>query len=143
MTMEEIAAKGPEVEERAAADCAAVSLGRGRSAAGLRGNHRRLGIAPQGEAFVWTKQGALSTGYVVRYQHETCLRGQRGSPKRTDAGVGSWIDAPRGAHSVKPDEFYRRVERLFPGPYLELFGTRNRPGWAVWGSDPALPGGAA
>ena len=142
MTMEEIAAKGPEVKERAAPDCALFLW----VPAGPRRDYEAIidawGFAPEGEAFVWTKQGALSTGYVVRYQHETCLRGQRGSPKRRDAGVGSWIDAPRGAHSVKPDEFYRRVERLYAGPYLELFGRRARPGWTVWGSDPALAEGA-
>ncbi len=27
------------------------------------------------------------------------------------------------------------VEKVSPGPYLELFGRTPRPGWSVWGSD--------
>ena len=37
--------------------------------------------------------------------------------------------APVGEHSVKPDEVYRRIERLYNGPYLELFARKPRKGW--------------
>ena len=40
-----------------------------------------------------------------------------------------------GEHSAKPDEVYRRIERLFPGPYLELFARRERDGWTTWGDE--------
>ena len=39
----------------------------------------------------------------------------------------------KGQHSAKPEEFARRIERLVPGPYVELFARRTRPGWAVYG----------
>lgn len=41
----------------------------------------------------------------------------------------------RGAlvHSAKPDEFYAMLERLYPGPHVELFGRRSRAGWHVIG----------
>ena len=26
-----------------------------------------------------------------------------------------------------------RIERLFPGPYLELYGRKSVAGWTVWG----------
>ncbi len=39
------------------------------------------------------------------------------------------------AHSEKPEEVRRRIERLYAGPYLELFGRREAPGWWVWGNE--------
>lgn len=44
------------------------------------------------------------------------------------------IDAPRREHSRKPDEQYERIERLFAGPYIELFARQQRPGWTAWGN---------
>jgi N6-adenosine-specific RNA methylase IME4 len=45
-----------------------------------------------------------------------------------------WFTWPRGAHSSKPDAFYDMVERVSPGPYLELFARRARLGdWDYWG----------
>lgn len=39
---------------------------------------------------------------------------------------------------------YDVIERVSPGPYLELFARRHRPGWDVWGneidSDIYIPG---
>jgi N6-adenosine-specific RNA methylase IME4 len=43
--------------------------------------------------------------------------------------------APVGEHSVKPDEAFKRIERLYPGPYLELFARQPREGWTVWGNE--------
>ena len=49
------------------------------------------------------------------------------------------ILAPRGKHSEKPDAAYAAIERVMPGPYLEMFARRERPGWTVWGNE--LPDG--
>ena len=38
-------------------------------------------------------------------------------------------------HSRKPDQMHEDLERLFDGPYLELFARRTRPGWDVWGDE--------
>ena len=38
--------------------------------------------------------------------------------------------APRQAHSQKPDIFYNIVGSMSPGPRLELFPGKERPGWA-------------
>jgi hypothetical protein len=46
-----------------------------------------------------------------------------------------WIMAPVGAHSEKPDEAYRRMQRLYGGPYLELFARKKREGWTTWGDE--------
>jgi hypothetical protein len=36
------------------------------------------------------------------------------------------------------DEAYRRIQRLYGGPYLELFG-RARDGWTTWGNELSPP----
>ena len=45
----------------------------------------------------------------------------------------SVILSPRGAHSAKPVAQYDLIERVCPGPYLELFARKRRPGWTSWG----------
>ena len=36
-------------------------------------------------------------------------------------------------HSRKPEAMYELIERAWPGPYVELFATHPRAGWASWG----------
>jgi hypothetical protein len=74
-------------------------------------------------------------GYATRANIEPCLLATRGSPLRLAADIHQVVIAPAGEHSEKPDEVYRRIERLYPGPYLELFARRPRPGWTVWGNE--------
>lgn len=89
--------------------------------------------------FIWpktTKDGSarkMGNGYWTRDEAEFCLLATRGHPERLDAGVRQIFDAPLGEHSEKPDEFYDRMRRLAGGPYLELYGRKERPGWTVWG----------
>jgi N6-adenosine-specific RNA methylase IME4 len=47
----------------------------------------------------------------------------------------TWFDWPRGRHSEKPDAFLDVVERVSPGPYLEMFARRARFGWDYWGDE--------
>jgi N6-adenosine-specific RNA methylase IME4 len=51
--------------------------------------------------------------------------------------VPKLLIAPRREHSRKPDETYSRIERLLPGPYLELFARQSRPGWDGFGDQDA------
>jgi N6-adenosine-specific RNA methylase IME4 len=68
--------------------------------------------------------------------NEICLLAKRGSPLRLAKDVHQVVIAPVGEqHSAKPDEIYRRIERLYPGPYLELFARKPRAGWTVWGNE--------
>lgn len=97
--------------------------------------------------FVWakTKQDAvepwvasdfpIGTGYWSRANPELCLLATRGYPKRRFADVRKLVIAPRREHSRKPDEVYKRIERLSPGPYLELFARMHQPGWDATGLD--------
>lgn len=45
----------------------------------------------------------------------------------------AWWEWPRGPHSAKPAAFLDIVERVSPGPYVELFARAPRLGWDSWG----------
>jgi N6-adenosine-specific RNA methylase IME4 len=91
-------------------------------------------------AFVWVKQTkdeerfATGMGYWTRANAEICLLATRGNPVRLHADVHQVVLAPRMEHSRKPDEVAERIQRLVPGPYIELFARRQREGWDVWGN---------
>ncbi len=74
-------------------------------------------------------------GHVTRLGTEPVLLGLRGSLVRLNNNVRQVVIAPVGEHSEKPEEVRRRIERLYPGPYLELFGRKAVPGWTVWGNE--------
>lgn len=74
-------------------------------------------------------------GYWTRANPEMCLLGTRGHPKRIHKDVRRLLISPRREHSRKPDETHKRIERLVPGPYLELFARTARPGWDTWGNE--------
>lgn len=83
----------------------------------------------------WAKPG-LGTG---RFQCNTehVLLARRGSRHGNPFGPtgGTAFGWSRSAHSVKPEAFYALVERVSPGPYLEMFARRPRLGWDVWGDE--------
>jgi N6-adenosine-specific RNA methylase IME4 len=85
----------------------------------------------------------MGMGYWTRANTEPCLLATRGKPKRLDAGVRQGIIAPRREHSRKPDEIHGRIERLVPGPYLELFARQQRENWTAWGNETTKFGSAA
>lgn len=88
-------------------------------------------------AFLWAKPDFIGTGYWTRANTEPCLLGVRGSPERVNKKVSQFIyESPR-EHSRKPEETYSRIEKLFQGPYLELFARPkfNRIGWSTWGNE--------
>lgn len=86
---------------------------------------------------VWVKP-SIGLGQYVRHRQEPLLFGVRGRLHTQDRGVDSVIEAPRGRHSEKPGEAYKRIERVSPGPRAELFARTPREGWDVWGNDPAV-----
>ena len=61
-----------------------------------------------------------------------CRRGRLAAKRRYDRNWWGW---PRGRHSQKPEEFQTIVESVSPGPYLEMFARRPRPGWTCWGNE--------
>lgn len=99
------------------------------------------GFSYKTRAFEWLKTTnngdgyRISMGYWTRKQSESCLLFTRGKPRRLSKGVRQIIEEPIRQHSRKPDDIYRRIERLVAGPYCELFATRRWPGWSGWGRD--------
>jgi N6-adenosine-specific RNA methylase IME4 len=82
----------------------------------------------------WIKP-RFGLGQYLRNQTEHLLLGVRGRAPIQFRGQGTWLYAPVQEHSHKPEEQYAVIERCSPGPYLELFARRKRPGWAVWGNE--------
>lgn len=80
----------------------------------------------------------MGLGNYVRNSHELLLLGVRGKVKVKFRGQRSVLHFPRMEHSVKPTEIYPMIERLFDGPYLELFARarpNSRADWRVWGDE--------
>lgn len=84
----------------------------------------------------WVKTGPPGLGFYFRGNTEHvlfCVKGDvKIPPAQRESNV---VVAPKGRHSAKPDRFYELVERVSPGPYLELFARRRRYGWDVWGNE--------
>lgn len=75
-------------------------------------------------------------GQYLRGGHELLLLGVRGKTmKPTSPRVSTLLPAPRRKHSEKPTKAYDNIEAVSPGPYLELFARRERPGWTCWGDE--------
>lgn len=85
--------------------------------------------------FVWVKP-QLGIGHYWRCSHELLLLAVRGNLPFRDHSQRSWIQADRRRHSEKPDEVRKIIERVSPGPYLEMYGRRTPPSdaWTVHGN---------
>ena len=84
---------------------------------------------------VWIKDRAPGMGWYVESKHEILLIGIKGDGVFPREKVSSWFAADVARHSRKPDLVYDDIERMFPGPYLELFARQERPGWTAWGNE--------
>lgn len=85
----------------------------------------------------WAKD-RFGLGQYARGQTEHTLFGVLGKLKplnRTESTlIGKGI-VPRRKHSQKPDVCFDEIERISPGPRLELFARAPRDGWTVWGNE--------
>jgi N6-adenosine-specific RNA methylase IME4 len=74
-------------------------------------------------------------GFYFRNVTELLLFGVRGKLRTKPAGRRqvNILISRKQEHSWKPEEQYGLIESCSPGPYLELFARRKRPGWACWG----------
>lgn len=84
--------------------------------------------------FVWAKP-QLGMGNYWRVSHEFLLLGTRGRGRFRDRGQPSWRVFGRTRHSAKPAAVRRLVEKVSPGPYLELFARTSARGWVAWGNE--------
>lgn len=78
---------------------------------------------------------SMKTGYWFRSATEHVLFAVRGKMRLKGPASPTTFFSPRLPHSVKPDQFYELIESQSPGPYLEIFARRSRPGWAHWGNE--------
>ena len=88
----------------------------------------------------WVKD-RIGLGQYFRGKTEQLLFGVRGktmyqtlSDGKRAQGV-TVVEAPRERHSAKPESVRRMIERVSPGPYLELFARKQVPGWDAWGNE--------
>lgn len=72
-------------------------------------------------------------GFWIRGCSEPILIAKRGNAKPLTSDFVGLI-SPNAEHSRKPDDLYTLAER-YPGPRLEMFARRKRPGWDVWGNE--------
>lgn len=97
-------------------------------------------------AFDWfktTKNGKahFGMGYYFRANPEPCLLAVKGNMPVSVHNERNWmaenvIVSQHRGHSVKPDEQYEKIERVYPNKrYLELFARRKREGWDSWGNE--------
>ena len=82
---------------------------------------------------VWVKH-QMGVGNYYRNSTEPILFGVRGHLPPLRHNARTWFLADRREHSRKPDEFYRIVESMSPGPRIDIFSREKRPGWDQFGN---------
>jgi N6-adenosine-specific RNA methylase IME4 len=86
------------------------------------------------QTLTWCKpRRGIGPGGAFSNTTEFVLFCRRGSLAPLDRIDSTWWAWDRGAHSVKPSAFLDLVERVSPGPYVELFARQPRLGWDAWG----------
>lgn len=88
----------------------------------------------------WMKD-KMGLGQYFRGITEHCLFGVKGnlpykieSDKRQQGKTG--FIAPRGEHSVKPEEMRQMIEKVSYAPFIELFARRkDNLNWNYWGNE--------
>lgn len=81
----------------------------------------------------------LGFGGAYALTTEFVLFAHRGGLRPLSRHDSTWLPLSRPyengsiAHSAKPEAFLDMVERVSPGPYVELFARRARFGWDYWG----------
>lgn len=83
--------------------------------------------------FVWVKP-QMGIGNYWRVSHEFMLLGVRGGLRFADKGQKSWLEHNRGKHSQKPHIIRNTIQKVSPGPYLEMYGRHIVDGWTVYGN---------
>ena len=92
------------------------------------------------QGFVWDKV----LGNYGHYHHGThehlliCTRGSCLPDRPTPAPKSVVTERRSDEHSAKPESFRKLIERLWDGPYLELFGRAPAENWTVFGNDSRL-----
>lgn len=148
MTWNDLHALGPLITNVAAPDCAIYLWTTAPLLMEITDCVRAWPFRYITKPFCWvktTKNGSFFFGigsYTASNTEDVWLL-SNGTPRRNVKDISQIVAtaeteaiiAPMSRHSAKPEEMYRRVERLHSGPYLEIFSRRQRPGWTCIGNE--------
>ena len=87
---------------------------------------------------VWRKPGGIQPYNSAQFNCEFVVVGSRGNPQFVDTKAFSVVfEAPRAAHSEKPQEFYDLLNRVTARPRLDMFARHDRTddGFMPWGDE--------
>ena len=77
----------------------------------------------------------MGLGRYYRITTEHVVFAVRGALDVRHKDQPNYFYAPHRGHSEKPAAFYDMVERMSPGPYLDVFARRQRFNWDTFGNE--------
>lgn len=83
---------------------------------------------------VWDKD-RFGIGNYWRLQTEYLLLGTKGGLTFSDHSQPNIVRMTRTQHSAKPEAIRKMIEKVSPGPRLEMFARRVATGWTCWGNE--------
>jgi len=85
----------------------------------------------------WHKAGGFQPFGLPQYNSEFVVFGKNGAlPFLETKEFSTCFTGKRREHSRKPDEFYSLVERVSPGPRIDMFSREKRSGFSQFGNEP-------
>ena len=86
------------------------------------------------QQLTWCKN-RIGMGHWMRNSTEQILLCIRGRLAPMVRNLPTHLSGVATQHSAKPDELYEHIEKISPGPRLEMFARREREGWSSWGNE--------